>query len=90
MKSLLLGSVIAASVLGLSSVAFADSCNGGGKRTCNSVFGDQFEAKVGNNTMHMQLIEDDTGAQWVVVPVDEAEAMMGMKLKDHKFTKVGM
>jgi hypothetical protein len=40
--------------------------------------------------MHMQLIEDSTGAQWVVVPVDEAEGMMGMKLKDHKFTKVAM
>ena len=90
MKSLLLGSVIAASVFGLSSAAFADNCNGGGKRTCNSVFGDQFEAKVGDKMMHMQLIEDDAGTQWVVVPVDEAEGMMGMKLKDHKFTKVKM
>jgi hypothetical protein len=90
MKSLLLASAIAMGLLGVSSAAYADACNSGGKRTCISAFGDPFEAKVGDKMMHMQLVEDSTGAQWVVVPRDEAEAMMGMKMGDHKFTKVPM
>ena len=90
MKILLIGSVVAASLLGLSSAAFADSCSSSGKRTCISAFGDPFEASVGGKMMHMQLVEDSTGAQWVVVPREEAEGMMGMKLGDHKFTKVPM
>ena len=89
MKSLLLVSAVAAGVLGLSSAAFAD--NSGSKRsTYMSTFGEVGEVKLGEKMMHMQMVVDSTGDQYVVFSRAEAEALLGgMDLGSHKWTKIG-
>ena len=90
MKTLLVASAFTFGVVGMAASAFADDCNSGGKRSCISAFGDPYEGMVAGKKMHMQFIEDSTGAQWVVIGREEAEGMMGMKMGDRKWVKVPM
>lgn len=36
--------------------------------------------------MHMPLIQDANGGQWVVMSREKAEALLGAPLGSHKFT----
>lgn len=82
MKKAILASLIGVTVLGLSSASFAL----GGKENMLKQFGEVYEMKVGDHMMHMQLIQDANGGQWVVMSREEAETLLGGSLGSHKFT----
>jgi len=76
MRNAIFAATLAAGVLGLSSAAFATM-----EGHMPAAFGPvvEMEMKAGEmkgHMMHMQVIEED-GAKFVVLPMEEAEALFG-------------
>ena len=86
MNKIIFASVIAASVLGFANASYAV---GGKENQPIKQFGEMSEMEVNGHMMHMQFIQDNAGAQWVVMSLADAEALTGMTLGKHKFTMVG-
>ena len=84
MKTLIVASTIAIGALGFASPSWA-TMNG---HAAVQAFGPVYEMKHGEGTMHMQLIEDKDGGQWVVMSREEAEMLLGMKLDGHPYGKL--
>ncbi len=84
MKTLLFASTIAMGALGFSSAGWATMAGHPALQT----FGPVYEMKSADKTMHMQLIEDKDGGQWVIMSREEAEMLLGMKLDGHPFGKL--
>ncbi len=84
MKTLLFASAIAIGALGFASPSFA-TMNG---HAAVQAFGPVYEMKTGDKMMHMQLIEDKDGGQWVIMSREEAEMLLGMKLDGHPYGKL--
>jgi hypothetical protein len=72
MKKLLLASALLAGVAGVSTVSFADTA-----RMLVPAFGPAYETKMGDHMMHMQIIQDGNGQNWVVLPMEDAEMAFG-------------
>lgn len=70
MRKAIYAAVLTASVIGLSSSAFAVG-NG------YLMFGPTYEQEVNGHMMHMQVIADKHGAKFVVLPMEDAEMMFG-------------
>ncbi len=74
MKSILFASAIAlTTVLSTASVWASDN----GMRPGDRIFGTAVEMTMGGHTMHVRAIKDKDGGQWVVLPRDEFETMIG-------------
>ncbi len=84
MKAILLASTIAVGVLGFAAPSFA-LMNG---HNAPDQFGPVMEMKVNDHMMHMQLIDDGKGGQWVVMSREEFEQMTGMNFGGHTATKL--
>jgi hypothetical protein len=80
MKKLLLMSIVAAGFFCVSSPSFA--------MPFMPNFGPVYEMKTGDHMMHMQMIQDADGDQWVVMSRKEAEQLLGQTLDAHPYTKV--
>ena len=52
------------------------------------MFGEIYEVPVNNHMMHMQMIEDQNGDQWVVMSREDAETLTGSSLGKYKFGKM--
>ncbi len=77
MRKAIFAAALAAGVLGLSNAAFATM-----EGHMAAAFGPVHEmavtaADMKGHMMHLQVIEDDTGAKYVVMPMEEAEMIFG-------------
>ena len=77
MRKLIFAVALATGALGLSSSAFATM-----EGHMAAAFGPVYEmpvtaADMKGHKMHLQVIEDDTGAKFVVMPMEEAEMIFG-------------
>ena len=77
MRKVIFAATLAASVLGLSNAAFATMTG-----HMAASFGPVYEmavtaGEIKGHMMHMQVIQDDTGAKFVVMPIEEAEMIFG-------------
>ena len=77
MRKVSLAAVMAASVVSISTSAFATMSG-----HMPAAFGPVYEmepkaADMKGHMMHMSVIVDDAGAQWVVMPKEEAEMLFG-------------
>jgi hypothetical protein len=75
MKALLVASALVIGTVGFASPSFA-VMNGHPVEA----FGPVVEMKMGTHMMHVQMIEDPSGGQWIVMSREEAEEMFGTKL----------
>ncbi len=85
MKSQLLAVAVAIGLVGMSSSAFA--VGGKENQPMPPMFGPVVEMEVGGHMMHLQMIEDANGGQWVVMSREDAEQLLGESLGKTKFTK---
>ena len=85
MKTLLIASTLAVGALAFSTAGWAKTNDG---HPPVQSFGPVYEMQSGEHTMHMQLIEDKDGGQWVVMSREEAEMLLGMKLDGHPYGKL--
>ena len=78
MKKLLLMPMLVIGLLGAAAPSFA----------LPSVpnFGPVVEMKMGGHMMHVQMLQDASGDQWVVMSRAEFEKMSGVSLGRYKFT----
>ncbi|MGA2486112.1 MAG: hypothetical protein ABSF49_08985 [Roseiarcus sp.] len=78
MKKLLLMPMLVIGLFGASAPSFA----------LPSVpnFGPVIEMKMGGHMMHLQMLQDADGGQWVVMSRAEFEKMSGESLGKYKFT----
>ncbi len=77
MRKVIFAAALAASVFGVSNAAFATM-----EGHMAAAFGPVHEMAIKSghmkgHMMHMQVIEDDTGAKFVVMPMEEAEMIFG-------------
>jgi hypothetical protein len=86
MKKMLIASTVAVGFLGLTGAAWAVSKEGPPKP--NAVYGPVYEWPAGEHNMHLQLIEDKDGGQWVIMSRQEAEILFNAKLDQHPFYKL--
>ncbi len=84
MKTLIFASAIAIGAVGFAAPSWA-TMNG---HSALQTFGPVYEMTTGDKTMHMQLVEDKDGGQWVIMSREEAEMLLGMKLDGHPFGKL--
>lgn len=84
MKKYILASLVGVTIIGLSSASFAL----GGKENMPKQFGDVYDMNVGDHMMHVQLIQDANGGQWVVMSREDAETMFHIPLGSRKFTPI--
>jgi hypothetical protein len=77
MRKVIFAAALVTGVVGLSSSSFATMSG-----HMPAAFGPVYEMEptvpgMKGHMMHMSVIQDDTGAQWVVMPKEEAEAFFG-------------
>ena len=72
MRKAIYAAVLTASVLGLSSSAFAV-----GNGHMAAQFGPVYEMEMSGHKMHMQVISDEDGNKYVVLPMEDAEMVFG-------------